>query len=118
MADTTVYACTDEAFGFMKNLVSESMSTLLEVLNGAGVVKSKVQYAIKTRVSGTLVTQGAVTTWTDQIATGTPITIADTDIGGAATVYLESFTLRKGGGENLAAMELDFVGWEWPSLTV
>ncbi len=119
MADPTVYAATDEAFGFVKNLTAETTAQgPLEVMNGAGVIKSKLQWGLKTRVSGTFIYQGSPAAWSAQVGTGTAITITDTDIGGAATVFLESFTLRKAAGDSMAAFEFDFVGWEYPSLTV
>lgn len=90
-----VFGVTDETYGFFETLEYEVQSEKKEAMDGDGDVVGVAWHSKKTRVTGSYVylNSGNTSEPSQQVGTGTPITITNTDglpsADGPGDIYID-----------------------------
>ena len=108
------FGCTDETYGYFRNLQISNVCQRRLVHSGAGVVKYRNSYSTVNTVTGEYVYIATDTAVSGKLGTDVALTISDGDSPG--NIYLNEYTITKTGGENPQEKVCRFVGEYYPSL--
>jgi len=110
-----VFGCTDETYGYFRKLVFRAVNQVKESADGAGVIKFRDSYGLKTICEGEYVYRADDSAVSGKVGTDTALTISDADSPG--NIYIDEYTIDKTGGESPDSKVCRFVGVYYANLS-